>query len=290
MKIYLQPFGGLCNRMRVISSIYEMSKNTNSKLMIRWIINKDLMCSINELFSLPEDIELIEQKVDTTLNRFIVKVFSGYLKLKCKQKYNDEAIIRARMRGTARELLNGDNIFFRTCESLRENFYYNDYSIFIARPDLMDEAKSRIYSISENGKYSVIGIHIRRTDNAIAIESSLSNFYYEIIDRYLDKKKKVRFYIATDSNEEKENFNTKYNRNGEKVVFFAEKIPLDRDSVNGIKAAYIELLTLSLTERIYGSSYSSYSVVAAAINKIQLDLVEKDQMSRLISEIDSIPY
>ena len=57
----------------------------------------------------------------------------------------------------------------------------------------MDEAKSRIYSISENGKYSVIVYIYGELIMQLRLNLVCLTLYYEIIDRYLDKKKRYVF-------------------------------------------------------------------------------------------------
>lgn len=292
MKIYLEPFGGLCNRMRAISSVYELAELMGAKLIVRWISDDDLFCPSEALFTLPEQVKIENYRCMNSVDLYKIKIQRGILKLLCHGVIRDDTIIS--VRGTDKKGIdavgicnNKKNIFLRTCESLREDFYNNDYSIFHHNEDRVQEAKKMILNISDGGQYRVIGLHIRRTDNTVAIASSATKYYFEIIDALIRKNENVRFYLATDSVEEKKSFYDKYNNDGQRIIFTSENTVLERNSVDGMKAAYQELLCLSYTDRILGSFYSSYSSVAAALNKKRIDLVNSESVSRILNEVEN---
>ena len=59
MKVYVEPIGGLCNRMRVIASAYQLIRPQNGKLIVKWTANAELNCPATALFSLSRDIRVV---------------------------------------------------------------------------------------------------------------------------------------------------------------------------------------------------------------------------------------
>lgn len=59
MKVYVEPIGGLCNRMRVIASAYQLIRPQNGKLIVKWTANEELNCPAKALFSLPRGIRVV---------------------------------------------------------------------------------------------------------------------------------------------------------------------------------------------------------------------------------------
>lgn len=79
-----------------------------------------------------------------------------------------------------------------------------------------------------------------------------------------------RFYVASNSREEKMKL----------IRIFRDRIitdwkPTSRSTPEGIQDALIELYTLSRTQKILGSHYSSYSETAAEIGKIPYEKMNK---------------
>lgn len=269
MKIYIEPIGGLCNRMRVIASAYAFMKPRNGKIIVKWVANDELNCSSKALFSLPSGISVLELSDTTPGSRLWMKAAYYWLRLGYRNRMDDDSVRAAKEQG---DILLEDKTYYETCEAFQKDLRGIDFRIFTPNPVLLEQAKSKIHRISEAGKHRVIGVHIRRTDNRVSIQDSPTELFCRILDAHLHKDPAVRFYIATDDPSLRLFFAEKYNTQKE-VVFFNDSDALRRDTAEGIKAAYVELLTLSLTERIYGSSGSSYSETAAALKNIPLEIV-----------------
>ena len=80
------------------------------------------------------------------------------------------------------------------------------------------------------------------------------------------------FYLATDDPTVEQEFVDKFN--GHIVVQEGKK--LDRNTESAIEDAYVDLLCLAATQKIYGSFYSSFSEIGAAIGKIPLEIITSD--------------
>lgn len=103
-------------------------------------------------------------------------------------------------------------------------------------------------------------MHVRRTDNIKAIQNSPIERYYQIIDDEIRKDAQVRFYLATDDEKIKQEFTRKY---GSRVITIP--LCLKRSSLQGMKDAVVDLYCLASTSKIYGSSASTYSLLAGRI-------------------------
>lgn len=278
MKIYVEPIGGLCNRMRVIASAYSFIKPRNGTIVVKWMANAELNCPSKELFSLPDGIRVVELTDATPLSRLWAKAAHYWFRLGYRNRMDDAAVFAAKEHG---DLIPQDKTYYETCETFHQDARGLDFSMFQPNPQLRQLAEKKIQHITGSGRYRVIGIHIRRTDNVVSIQDSPTELFCQILDTHLQKDPTIRFYIATDDASLREFFTEKYNVEKE-VVFFNDSQNLRRDAAEGIKAAYVELLTLSLTERIFGSNGSSYSWVAAALGNIPLDMVTTDTIAEIL--------
>ena len=115
-----------------------------------------------------------------------------------------------------------------------------------------------------------IGIHIRRTDNIGSITHSPTSLFIERMKEEIRKDEKCLFYLATDSEKEKEQLKKIFGKN-----LITSPHAADRNSINGMKDALTELYILSRTNKILGSMQSSYSETAAQISGIPYELLKK---------------
>lgn len=79
---------------------------------------------------------------------------------------------------------------------------------------------------------------------------------------------RTKFYVASDSLEEKENMAHIF---GNKII--TTRSTLKRSTKAGIADALVELHLLASTAKILGSIKSSYSMLAAELNGIPLEIV-----------------
>lgn len=86
------------------------------------------------------------------------------------------------------------------------------------------------------------------------------------MDEEIKKNANTKFYVASDDDEVKESLKTKYpNR------IITLKDDTDRNSLEGMKFAVLDLFCLSKTNKIIGSVGSSYSQIAAEIGGIEVE-------------------
>ena len=90
------------------------------------------------------------------------------------------------------------------------------------------------------------------------------------MDKEITIYPETTFYLATDSDEVK---STLVQRYGERITTLGRSA--DRLSDAGMQDAVIEVYVLASTKKIFGSSHSSYSVLAAELGNISYDEIKK---------------
>jgi hypothetical protein len=116
------------------------------------------------------------------------------------------------------------------------------------------------------GSGPLVGVHIRRTDNAKAIAESPTAAFVVLMDAYPPE---TRFVVATDDAAERAFFESRYG--GDRVITVAEV--LNRSSTLGGIDAFLDFLALSKCQEILGSFNSSFSELAAAYGGCPLKVV-----------------
>ncbi len=248
--IYVEPRAGLCNRMRVIESAYNLSKEYGAKVTVLWRKSKGLNCSYYDLFCENTMIQVIETKYKISL-KFILRA------LKCKNKFLN---IQYETSNKIEHLLKSNkekNIYINTVFPF---YSIKNYEIF----EPTQEIKEKIDTICEkNFNANTIGIHIRRTDNINAIQYSPIELFEDFIRKKIEKEKNVRFYLSTDSIDVENKIISTF---GSYIIVNHDKM-WGRDSKQGMKDALIDLGCLSNCYIIVGSYYSSFSETAAQWGK-----------------------
>ena len=275
MKVYIEPIGGLCNRMRVIASAYQLIRPQGGKLIVQWTANEELNCPAKALFSLPRNIRVVEVKGGDSL---AAKLAYYRLRLGYRHRVGNDQVLAAKQSGN---LIPRDKTYYETCETFHKDSRDVDCSIFIPAPELETLAREKIQAITQAGRHRVIGLHIRRTDHSVSIRQSPTELFCRVLEARRKEDPGTRFYLATDDGSLRQFFADTYNRETE-IVFFNDSEALGRDTAEGIRAAFVELLTLSMTERIYGSCGSSYTDMAAAMGGIPLDYVTAEAMDEIL--------
>lgn len=271
--IIINPTGGLANRMRAIASGISLSRALHLDCRIVWPLNKDLNCRFDKIFrpsvNLAE-IRYVSSTADVFFfddarkrNLYLAPLLSaGRYSLRITDETNmpDYCNDPACLENAVAKAADGD-ILIRS----GVQFYDFDRSLYRAlfRPsqDIVDEAAKRL----EAGTGSFVGLHIRRTDNAVSIQRSPLHLFTDAIDSEIESDDTVRFYLATDSEDVKSMLNARYPG---RIVYSPFKSA--RNTAEGIREALIEMVALSLCRKIYGSYWSSFSEAAAMIGDTPL--------------------
>jgi hypothetical protein len=274
--ITVQPVGGLANRMRVIDSCYWIAKELEMPLLINWENNFELNCSFHKLFELPPEVEYVEKNISRS-QVFLKKRVHALLRKVGVQMppgfdyyvLQDE-VDQIRAHGIDLETFKQkDKIFVSTTD----HFYRSDRSFCFFQP--VDYLQQKIDEHTKRFSDHTIGIHIRRTDNAMSRKFSPLSGFLEFMDKAIKEESETKFFLATDSPEVENQIQQQY---GDRIITY-EKV-LDRNQQKGIQDALVDMYCLAACEKIIGSYFSSFSEVAAQINGIELNQIYHEKPPR----------
>ena len=272
--IFLNPRGGLCNRLRVIGSAIKLGVAYDDFIIVFWRKRQELGCSFEELF---------ESVIYNSSKRLIIKnvdYSEAELIKKIGRKTGDEKIYIdtiADVEKFQRDYIynNGRGQFLlSTCSSFYN--FADKYDWLIPKKEIMEKAED---IVKKFGAYSV-GIHIRRTDHEISKRFSPVELFVKIADEEVKKNRNVKFYLATDDMEVKRYFLELY---GERIIVNLYQV-FSRENKNGMESAVIDLYALSKTQKIYGSFWSSFSQTASAIGNTKIEYVYTMPMKKLLNK------
>lgn len=271
--IFLEPKGGLANRIRVIASGVWLSKISNQRLSIIWNVDSDLCCNFNSIFDENSHFEVITRKekfqyLQHTNNPKWKKRIKAYFRNRLlgiqycineidflSRGFGDEV----RLQKIAKK---HKNIFISTTQGFGQWMNYLDKLPF--HPNIIERVNANVLDLSSE----TIGMHIRRTDNIIAIENSPVELFENIIQSLKKKHTNQIFFLTTDDEHIKNRLCSSFSN----VKTFRHE--LNRNNSEGMINATIDLLTLSKCHTIYGSYWSSYSELASLIGKCRLKVVQ----------------
>ena len=262
-QVHIVPTGGLCNRMRAMASGIFLAQRCHLPTVVYWNNAQGLKADFADLFqpiSLPS-VSVVENKkwlfnvLDT--KSYLLRL--PFLGLKGKIFYNFSSQVQGdifpHLHSHSRR-----NLMLISCFTMCEHYPLRE--LFVPQPDIFEKIRQNRSSFADN----TIGVHIRRTDNYESIRRSPLNLFIERLEQELRNDSATKFYLATDSEEVK----TELKRRFAGHVITSDK-KADRESLDGMKAAVVELFCLSQTRKIIGSDFSSYSQLAAEIGGIGLE-------------------
>ncbi len=283
--IYVEPESGLCNRMRVIDSAIQLAKYRKTKVKIIWKVNHDVGGEFLDLFEpLSKDTGVVKIVNDYQSGYFDIgynRNFKGIKKFFKPQLIDlpeyEASEVWNKYKALTFDYSEYDEQFDLEIKNLwnkrwgKDRYYIRlfsrffgnpktDYSIFKPKKEILQRCSNILNKYSGN----TIGVHIRRTDNIDAINASPTELYLHEMDRALSFQNEVKFFVATDSQEEKDII-FKHFRG--KVIYNESK--LERNSLAGITDAIIDLVCLSKTNSIIGSACSSFTETAIYYNGLK---------------------
>ncbi|MGL4519136.1 MAG: glycosyl transferase [Phocaeicola sp.] len=272
--ITLIPSGGLGNRMRAIASTLSLASELSADLHIYWFSTWGLKSPFQELF-LPIRHPLLTMKEASGVDYFTLdrpRQKNLYIpRLYQKMKY-DACIYEKEVRIHHNQNFNFEKWADQKDVYISSYLDYYPYSkdmmqqLFVPIPEIQTKIDDKISRIQE----AVIGVQIRRTDNKLAIDNSPLELFYKRIDLEVEGDNGLKIFLATDSEEVKGEMKKRY---GTRIITASKQA--DRDSIDGIQEAVIDLFSLARTKKIYGSFHSSFSEIAAEIYQTPLEVVSR---------------
>ncbi len=267
----LVPIGGLGNRLRAICSCIVFCTEHDMKLEIIWFRDHGLNCPFDELFDLspilhnvtirnPRLIDYFVSDNPRRRNFWIPKFFQKFHY--DRQIYMPELLsYKSNKDLVKQDFSKFKSIFMVSCGIYWENL--NMWKYIVVNPSILEKVNSILGRLGDN----FIGVHVRRTDSVESITYSPTPLFKEFLDKELKKDPSVRFYLASDSLEEKKYFKDIYRDNLQTSL---ENV--DRNSIEGICNAFVELLVLSKSKKMY-AGHSSFADLASYIGDVERVLV-----------------
>ena len=274
-KMIFVPAGGLANRIRATLSAITLAEQTGIKLKVIWFRDWALHAAFRDLFvpqRLPGKVRIAEASVLDLLvyDRPRQKNFhvpAWFQKLLFRSCLYEHQIDTLRTQGfDFEEWAKQGNVYMASYLPFYPYPETSLHEVFCPVPQIEEIIQKRVSAFSA---YTV-GVHIRRTDNALSIKHSPLELFFNCLDKEQAVHPDLCIYLATDSEEVKQAMRARY---GKRIVCAESKA--DRGSTAGIREGIADLWTLARTRKIYGSFHSSFSELAAELGNIPLETVTK---------------
>lgn len=262
--IHLIPYAGLGNRMRVISSVYNFTRNQPYNLVIHWNKEGGLNASFYSLFQPVEGLEIRDSKIaDFFLynypNKFNLKFPLLFDKLGSHKSYHSIGL-------NSINNLNFDKEEIILSTYSQQGELYPLSELFIPTKDI----QNIIDTIKSGFSEYTVGCHIRRTDNIDAIKNSSLELFESKIESLFKRNSNAKIFLCTDDFRVKDYLIRKYSK--DRILTYNST--LNRYSYIGIRDAVVELYLLASTDLIWGSFYSSYTEMASSLYGTQLEIIK----------------
>lgn len=264
------PVSGLGNRMRVVASLAKAAPQIEGGVRVVWRPAWDCRARFDELFS-PIDTDNIIIEAGSFFDAPATKDNLLLPMLLRKFRYQQEMRCYRPTKQSIEELTQiKRNIYIDTCYALGTYSPEDLRRCFQPLPLL----QSRIEDVTNKFEKPTVGVHVRRTDNRNAIKYSPLSAFRLRIDQLLDEGKAQTIFLCTDDEQVRDYFKQTY---GQRLL--TRHIQLNRNKLEGIQDAVVDLWSLSKTDLIVGSYYSSFSDTAAELSGVPLEIIKKEPTS-----------
>lgn len=256
MKILAAPSAGLGHRIHNIDASIFFARHVNAEIRILWYRNHHLNCSFFDLFEPIDSVEVIEtSRWDEYLG--IQETFSA------TKIYDTQFFSEVRPNSgywNAGNFACDDRVIIKSWH----RFFSTPWGTTNFVPT---EAIARTVKNNEHLSKGAVGIHVRRTDHNYAIKVSPSEEFFNFLDA---RPKEETFFLCTDSEEEREQFERRYSG---RLQFYSSRSS-DRKEPLSIQDAFVEMLLLAKCKAIVASDGSLFSSSAAYFGRCFLHRIK----------------
>lgn len=289
--VAVRPTGGLCNRLRVISSFQLLARYTGRELRLCWapsngFSDEDLAELFENEFARIDESEFERLGSDALCLHEAIEISRvGHDRT---WKWVSGAGMAAVLDTTVQPvvayqgLLRLDRLVGPAAAARLPDSYEADYLTEVRQWRPVEVIRKIVEQVAAEFDGSTIGVHARRGDAfdhhhlAAEFRRSSDRGFFERMDQLLHDDPHTTFFLATDGAETEKKFRERYGpallTNGAKR-FVASRIYHPKDNQHD---AVVDLFALARTRRILGSSYSSFSRTAADLTGIPLEIVVDD--------------
>lgn len=265
----LVPIGGLCNRLRAIASVrHLLHHDALLHVDVAWQANDECAATWSELFAPTcweqEQLSFRPARWSDALARLrnlhlpsLLRRWQGY----DAQWPNFQSSL------TPYELS-------QKLRAHRHIYIATGYELLPTPPSAWHALQpqpwisERIEALSQQIDAHTIGLHIRRTDNAMSRLHSPDHLWTVAIERAIEHDAVVRFYLATDDANLKSQLLARY---PQRII--TQPCQGTRSNLQGMEEAVVDLFTLARCSKLLGSYWSSFSDTAATLGHIPFQYI-----------------
>ena len=248
--ILVRTCSGLCNRLRTMASGLRLAREFNKKCHVFWRLDREMNARFTDLFELPHDLIVHESEPESLLSRLL---FNPKNHIATMPESRDKYVERA---------LRSKGCGWLAHTDFTDFYPSHDFSWLCPKTKILACIENERQALGEH----LIGLHIRRTDNAMSIQYSPLSLFEAQIESNLRRNPDQRFFLASDDALTKRHLKEKY---GDCIL--TRPHVAARNEANGVLDAVIDLFLLSFCEKIYGSYYSSFTQTAAFLGNIPFE-------------------
>jgi len=269
--ILVEPLGGLCNRMRTLDAALSLSQELGRELHVAWPLRSNMNCQFDALFEVPPSFASLRQFRDPKLLRWLR--VRRYRKTYARF-YDQKEMSHCVASGFS---FTGITEYASVAIRTFERFYptRSRFADFIPTASIQKQIARYTADASE-----MVGVHIRRTDNRRAIESSPTSQFVACMRNELAARADTRFFLATDSPAEEALLNKEFPGR----IVTHPKVSLARSDPNAIVDAVVDLYCLARCRKLIGSFYSSFTDTAAELYGAQLQIAVANRSARHVTD------
>ncbi len=268
----LVPVGGLANRMRAVASAITLMRKCNGKVNVVWFRDWALNAPFKELFE-PVNMQDVSFTEGSWWNWMLYdrpRKRNFWIPTLFQRLYYNFTLYENQVKECF-----GWNDELEKAVSSGRSYVASFYQLVAYEDELIRNLFRPVQSVLEDidrrcQEFSTytIGIHIRRTDNVVSIQRSPLELFFKVVDEVLATHSDLCVYLATDSEEVKGQMRERY---GERIITASSVA--DRNSIAGIRDGIVDMYTLGRTQKIYGSSGSTFSEMASRLGGVPLEMV-----------------
>jgi hypothetical protein len=284
--IAVRPMGGLCNRLRVISSFQVLARYTGRELRLSWAPSDGFSDEdLPELFE-NEFVRIDEAEFDRLCEDAL-----------CVHDQIDYAWGGARIwrdaAGTMREILDATArrvVVYRGPHPVDQltrpagplelpDSFGADYLVELRSWCPVEPIRRVVDELAAEFNDRTVGVHARRGDAVASprmghhFRQSSDAAFFTRMDRFLRDDPGTTFFLATDSADTEAQFRERYGPvlRTNRAKRFVPSVP--KQPKENQRDAVIDLFTLARTRHILGTCYSSFSRAAADLGDVPLEVV-----------------
>lgn len=285
--VAVRPIGGLCNRLRVISSFQVLARYTGRELRVCWrpsvgFSDEDLSELFDNQFARLGESEFDQLCEDALcLHDAIIPGWEG------ERIWHGDPVAgmrdvldpNARPVIAYRGLFAVDGLVGRDAATQLPMSFPADYLAELRTWRPVAPLRRVVDELAVRFDSRTVGVHARRGDAVIHhrlgryFRQSSDAEFFARMDRLLRDDPGTTFFLATDSAETDARFRERYGSvlRTNRAKRFVDSVPAQPKENQ--RDAVVDLFTLARTRHVLGTCYSSFSTAAAELGDLPLEVV-----------------